>query len=157
MNTDVLDALHSILGDKGFLTGGDVHVGYHTDPRGVGDVHPSVVLRPRSTDEMSQIMAICHAASQPVVVQGGLTGLVVGARPQHGEFIISLERMNQIEAIDPKAGTITVQAGTPLQVIQEAADALDMVYPLIWVRAALAPSGGTCPPMPGATGWSATA
>ncbi len=130
MQTEVLDALHRILGDKGLLTGADVHSGYHTDPRGTGDVCPDVVLRPASTAEMSQIMAVCHGASQPVVVQGGLTGLVVGARPQHGEIAISLERMNRIENIDLKAGTITVQAGTPLQVVQEAADAVDMVYPL---------------------------
>ncbi len=130
MQTQLLDALQGILGDKGLLTGVDVHAGYYTDPRGTGDVRPEVVLRPDSTKQMSQIMAVCHAASQPVVVQGGLTGLVVGALPQHGEYVITLERMNQIEAIDPKAGTITVQAGTPLQVVQEAADAVDMVYPL---------------------------
>lgn len=130
MQTEVLDALHRILGDKGLVTGGDVHAGYHTDSRGAGEVRPEVVLRPASTEEMSQIMAVCHAASQSVVVQGGLTGLVVGARPQHGEVVINLERMSRIENIDPKAGTITVQAGTPLQVVQEAADAMDMVYPL---------------------------
>ena len=66
--SDFLDTLHGILGDKGLLTGADIHSGYHTDPRGVGDVQPDVVLRPASTDEMSQIMAICHAASRPVVV-----------------------------------------------------------------------------------------
>ncbi len=130
MQTEVLGDLHRILGDKGVLTGADVHPGYYTDPRGTGDVHPDVVLRPASTEEMSQVMAVCHAALQAVVVQGGLTGLVVGARPQHGEIVISLERMNRIETIDAKAGTITVQAGTPLQVVQEAADAMDMVYPL---------------------------
>ncbi len=130
MQTDVLNTLHAILGDKGLLTGADVHSGYYTDPRGTGNVQPDVVLRPASTQQMSQIMAVCHGASQPVVVQGGLTGLVVGARPQHGEFVISLERMNRVEAIDPKAGTVTVQAGTPLQVVQEAADAVGLVYPI---------------------------
>lgn len=130
MQTNVLEALHGILGDKGLLTGSDVHSRYFTDPRGPGAVHPDVVLRPASTREMSQLMAVCHAASQPVVVQGGLTGLVVGAMPEHGEVVISLERMNRIEDIDPMAGKITVQAGTPLQTVQEAADAVDMVYPV---------------------------
>jgi FAD/FMN-containing dehydrogenase len=130
MQNDVLDSLHGILGDSGLLTGADVSPKYHTDPRGPGDVRPDVVLRPATTAEMSQIMKVCHAASQPVIVQGGLTGLVMGALPQYGEIVISLERMNQIEDIDQKAGTITVQAGTPLQVVQEAADAVDMVYPL---------------------------
>ena len=130
MQTDILGALHGILGDKGFLTGDDVQPRYYTDPRGPGELRPDVVLRPASTAELSQIMTVCHAAAQPVVVQGGMTGLVIGALPQHGEIVISMERMNQIEAIDAKAGTITVQAGTPLQVVQEAADAVNMVYPL---------------------------
>ena len=130
MQTDILENFRDILGAKGVLSGTDVHSGYHTDSRGVGDVKPDVVLRPASTAELSQVMSICHAASQPVVVQGGLTGLVVGARPQHGEIVITLERMNEVESIDAKAGTITVQAGAPLQVVQEAADAHDMVYPL---------------------------
>lgn len=130
METDFLETLQSTLRDKGFLSGADVHAGYYTDPRGVGDICPDVVLRPSSTAQMSQIMAVCHRAAQPVVVQGGLTGLVVGARPQHGELVISLERMNRIESIDTNAGTITVQAGTPLQLVQEAADTHDMFYPL---------------------------
>ncbi|WP_146348478.1 FAD-binding oxidoreductase [Phaeobacter marinintestinus] len=130
MQTDFLDKLRDILGEKGLLTGQDVHAGYHTDPRGTGDVRPEAVLRPASTSQVSQIIAFCHEASQPVVVQGGLTGLVAGARPEHGEIVISLERMNKIEEIDTKAGKITVQAGTPLQVVQEAADAHDLVYPL---------------------------
>lgn len=130
MQTDLIRQLRDILGDKGLVTGDDVHAGYHSDARGTGEIRPQIVLRPASTDEVSRCLALCHAAARPVVVQGGLTGLVVGARPAQGEIVISLERMNAIEAIDPKAGTITVQSGTPLQVVQEAAQAQGMVYPL---------------------------
>lgn len=130
MQTDTLDALRAILGGSGVLTGPDVGPRYHTDQRGPGEVRPEVVLRPASTDQMSRLMAVCHAAFQPVVVQGGMTGLVVGAMPEPGEIVISLERMNRIEELDAKAGTLTVQAGTPLQAVQEAADAAGMVYPL---------------------------
>ena len=130
MQTEILKNLQYILGEKGFLSGTDVHSGYHTDSRGIGEVKPEVVLRPASTEDLSQIMSICHAASQPVVVQGGLTGLVLGARPQHGEIVITFERMNKVENIDVNAGIITVQAGAPLQIVQETAEAHDMTYPL---------------------------
>jgi len=130
MQSHTRDALYLILGKGGILQGTDVGPRYHTDPRGPGDTRPDLVLRPNSTEEMSRVMKVLHAADQPVVVQGGMTGLVVGAVPQQGEIVISLERMNGVEAIDPAAGTITVAAGTPLQVIQEAADAADMVFPL---------------------------
>lgn len=130
MPSALLDDLRCLLGDKGMLRGADIHAGYHTDPRGTGTFCPDVVLRPASTKELSQTLSLCHAAHQPVVTQGGLTGLVIGARPEPGEFVISMERMNQIEAIDTRAGSITVQAGTRLQTVQEAADAHDLVYPL---------------------------
>ena len=57
-----------------------------------------------------------------VVTQGGLTGLAGGAHPQAGEIALSLERMSGIEEIDPASATLTALAGTPLAVIQQAAD-----------------------------------
>ncbi len=75
-------------------------------------------------------MVLCHQYDQPVVVQGGLTGLAGGATPQNGEFAVSLERMNAVEEIDPTAMTLSAQAGTPLQVLQEAAAEHDLFVPL---------------------------
>ena len=75
-------------------------------------------------------MALCHQYDQPVVVQGGLTGLAGGATPQNGEFAISLELMCAIEEIDPTSMTLTALAGTPLQVLQEAAAEHDLFVPL---------------------------
>lgn len=88
------------------------------------------IVRPANTEELSQVMAACHRARQPVVTHGGLTGLVRGGVVGPGELAISLERMNQIEAIDPISGTLTVQAGTPLQRVQEAANEAGMQFAL---------------------------
>ena len=71
------------------------------------------------------MLRICHAAGVPVVPQGGLTGLTGGAVPVRGAVLLSLERLRAIEEVDPVGGTITVQAGVPLQAAQEAADAAD--------------------------------
>jgi FAD/FMN-containing dehydrogenase len=56
------------------------------------------------------------------VTQGGLTGLAGGAHPQTGEIALSLERMNGVEEIDTASATLTALAGTPLAVVQQAAD-----------------------------------
>src|SRR5207248_2746635 len=87
------------------------------------------VLRPASTPEVSRVLALCHAASQPVVAWGGKTGLVEGANAD-GVFALSLERMNRIEDIDSAGGTMTVEAGCILQTIQETADAHGFFFPL---------------------------
>ncbi len=91
---------------------------------------PEAVIRPLTTDDLSAALAICNDIGQPIVVQGGMSGLSGGATPLAGEISISLERMNGIEEIDPLGGTATVLAGTPLQVLQEAASNADMLFPL---------------------------
>jgi FAD/FMN-containing dehydrogenase len=75
-------------------------------------------------------MRICHAHRQPVVTQGGLTGLTGGACLHGGEIALSLELMHGIVSIDAVSGTMTVLAGTPLQTVQTAADEAGFLFPL---------------------------
>jgi FAD/FMN-containing dehydrogenase len=91
---------------------------------------PIAFVRPRSTAEVAQVMTICHALGQSVVTQGGLSGLAGGACLLGGEIALSLERMQGVEAIDPVSSTMTVWAGTPLQVVQEAALEAGFFFPL---------------------------
>ncbi len=91
---------------------------------------PVAVAYPRSTAEVAAILRVCHARAIPVVPQGGLTGLAGGGTPTPGSIALSLARMREIEEVDLAAATITVQAGVPLQAVQEAADAVGLLFPL---------------------------
>ncbi len=62
--------------------------------------------------------------------QGGLTGLCGGAQPLEGAIALSTERLSGIEAVDPEGSTVTVMAGTPLAVVQSAAEAAGLFYPV---------------------------
>jgi FAD/FMN-containing dehydrogenase len=98
-------------------------------PAGPDDI-PMGLARPKTTEQVSRLLAACDAHAIPVVPQGGLTGMAGGATPVKGALLISLERMNKIEAIDHVGQTMTVEAGVPLQIIQEAADAAGFLFPL---------------------------
>jgi FAD/FMN-containing dehydrogenase len=100
------------------------------DWSGLPSAVPLALIRPRDTSEVAVALEICARYIQPVVTQGGLTGLVGGANVTGGEVALSLDRMNQIVEIDAVSGTMTVQAGTPLQVVQEAASAAGFYFPL---------------------------
>ncbi|SAL00997.1 FAD linked oxidase domain-containing protein [Caballeronia calidae] len=100
------------------------------DWSGLPGATPLAIIRPRTTGEVAQALAICSQHKQPVVTQGGLTGLVGGANLLGGEVALSLERMNRIVEIDDISATMTVEAGTPLQVVQEAASAAGFYFPL---------------------------
>ncbi len=88
------------------------------------------IVRPASTAQVATLLRICHDARQPIVPLGGLTGLVGGTQAGANEILLSLERMNAIEEIDPVGLTMTVQAGVPLQVAQEKAAAQGLLFPL---------------------------
>ena len=88
------------------------------------------LVRPVSTQQVSEVLRWCHANQVGVVTHGGLTGLVHGADAAPSEVILSLERMRAIEDIDPRQRTATVQAGVPLQALQEAVDKHDLAFPL---------------------------
>lgn len=112
------------------LTGSDISAKYQHDWSAETPGIPVAVVRPGSTQEVAAILKLCSAAGQPVVVQGGLSGLCGGGNPRSNELAISLERLQGIEEIDTASMTMTVKAGTPLQVIQEAADKAGFVFPL---------------------------
>ena len=116
----VQDLLQTLGADL-VLTGEAVEARYHTDWSGTPPVAPLALVRPRSTEDVSAALRVCHRHRIPVVPQGGLTGLAGGAVPVQGCVAISLERMNAIETINTRSGTMTVQAGVTLQTAQEAA------------------------------------
>ncbi len=93
-------------------------------------INAQAILRPQTTEQVSAILKLCHAAGQSVVTHGGLTGLVAGADSRAEDIVLSMENMNLIEAIDETGRTMTVQAGVPLQVIQEAAEQKGLLFPI---------------------------
>jgi FAD/FMN-containing dehydrogenase len=153
----VLAALVAALGAKAVLTGAERPARNVSDWSTLGPQPPLAVVRPTTTEAVAAAMRICAAHGVPVVPQGGLTGLCGGARPLPGSVALSLERMTGIEAIDPASATMTVRAGTPLQVVQQAADEAGFLVRSISGRGAPAPSAATRRPMPAATASSATA
>jgi FAD/FMN-containing dehydrogenase len=88
------------------------------------------LVRPRDTEGVATVLRLCHAAGQPVVLHGGMTGLVSGAVATSAEIALSLERMTQIEEVDAVGRTMTVQAGVTLERIQQAAEEAGCLFPL---------------------------
>jgi FAD/FMN-containing dehydrogenase len=127
---NLIASLVELLDPSTVLTGADISEKYHADWSGADPCQPLALLKPKTTQQLSEIMALCHQHDQLVVIQGGLTGLAGGATPQSGEIAISLERMNGIEELDATAMTVTALAGTPLQVLQDAAEDRELFLPL---------------------------
>jgi FAD/FMN-containing dehydrogenase len=125
-----LQALAADLPDAGIVF--DVGEKYMGDwlMRAGPDDTPLALARPKATEAVSHLLSFCNEHRIPVVPQGGLTGLAGGATPVKGALLISMERMNAVAVIDPVSHTMIVEAGVPLQQIQEAAEAAGLMFPL---------------------------
>lgn len=130
MQGDVVKALLEVLGAEVVALPEQFGSRQVVDWSGLPGKTPRAVIRPRNTDEIAAALRICNEYRQAVVTQGGLTGLVGGANVLDAELALSLDRMNRIVEIDRVSGTMTVEAGTPLQVVQEAALDADLYFPL---------------------------
>lgn len=122
---DVVALLLRELGAGVVTPGAEVDPRYFTAYNERPGVRPRALLRPTSIAEISRALEICNRLGQPVVPQGGLTGLARGAvpaLPERGEIVLALERYAGVEEIDADAATVTVRAGTPLQALQQAID-----------------------------------
>ena len=138
LSADLLARFIAIVGDKHAITDPQAQAPYLLEMRDMFHGHTPVVLRPGSVAEVADILKLANETSTPVVPQGGNTGLVGGQIAQHGEIVLSLNRLDRIREVDPVSNTMTCEAGVTLQRAREAAEQVDRLYPQ------LLPSEGTC-------------
>ncbi len=90
---------------------------------------PDIVIKPRTADEISQIMVICNEHKIPVTPRGAGTGLSGGALPHLGGVLLSMERMNSIIEIDERNLQVTTEPGVITEVLQNAVKEKGLFYP----------------------------
>ncbi|MFS8136547.1 MAG: FAD-binding oxidoreductase [Thermomonas sp.] len=91
---------------------------------------PMAIALPANIDEIKAIVLWANANGVAIVPSGGRTGLSGGAVAANGELVLSLERMNKVLDFDAVDRTLTVEAGIPLQRVQEAAREHGLQYPV---------------------------
>ena len=62
------------------------------------------MLRPKTTDEVSQLLRYCNDRKLAICPQGGNTGLVGGSVPVFDEIVISTQRMKNVIGLDSTSG-----------------------------------------------------
>uniref|UniRef100_A0A7S2J429 FAD-binding PCMH-type domain-containing protein n=1 Tax=Zooxanthella nutricula TaxID=1333877 RepID=A0A7S2J429_9DINO len=109
----------SVLPEADVLVADDAEGGgleaFNVDWLGTVRGRSRVVLRPRTTEQVSQVMRHCHQRKLAVCPQGGNTGLVGGSVPVFDEVVISTNKMNTIIDIDDYTGIMTCEAGCVLE------------------------------------------
>ena len=130
MQPAIIGELRAAFDATTVLTGDDIHARYFTDVRDEPVPPPIAVMRPRTTEDVSKFLSMCHKARVPVTTQGGMTGLVGATLPFTGEIVLSMERMNAIEEVDTGGAVVIAQAAVPLQRLHERVAEHGFMYPL---------------------------
>lgn len=124
-----LDQFKKITGEKYVFADEESLNNYAHDE--TEDLHylPEVVVKPRTAEEISEIMKICNKSGIPVTPRGAGTGLSGGALPHLGGVLLSTERMNKILEIDERNLQVTTEPGVITEVLQQAVREKKLFYP----------------------------
>lgn len=130
------------LGKNSVLTGTNLMQKYDHIWRMNEPTKTPLIVFPKTTKDVSEIMKICNKLSQKIVIHGGLTNLVGGTKTSNDVIVISLEKMNEIEEFDEKSKTITVQSGVILEDIINKVSERKLLLPLNFGAKGSAQIGG---------------
>jgi len=103
---------------------------------------PDVVVRPQSTQHVSDILRLANEHIIPIYPRGAGSGLTGGSVPVRGGIVLDFTQMNHILEIIPEDLTATVEPGVVTQVLQNEVAKYKLFYPPDPASAAFSTIGG---------------
>ena len=90
---------------------------------------PELVLKPKSSEEISKILSYCNQKLIPVTPAGARTGLSGGALAIHGGILLSMELFNKILKIDEDNYQVITEPGVITEDLQNTLKEKGLFYP----------------------------
>ncbi len=128
MKKQAIQHLAKIVGSENLLTEEDELFLYAYDAS-FPEHRPEVVAFPRTSEAVSEIMALASEERVPVVPRGAGTGLSGGSVPAKGGIALSLTKMNRILNIDANNLLVEVEPGVINAHLQAAVAPDGLFYP----------------------------
>lgn len=150
----MLSEFKTVLGSNAVLSNQNDMQPYLREWRGLFHGKALAVVRPSTTQEVSDTVKLASANGLKIIPQGGNTGLVGGQMPddEKNHIILSTDRLNAIRSLDSDGNSITVEAGVVLERIQQAASDADRFFPLTLASQGTCQIGGNISSNAGGTG-----
>ncbi len=105
-------------------------------------INPLIILFPKTTKEVQEIILFANKYKIPIVPSGGRTGLSGGAVAQNLEMVVSLEKMNALHSFNATNQTIVAEAGAITEEIQKFAQEKGLFYPVDFASRGSSQIGG---------------
>jgi D-lactate dehydrogenase (cytochrome) len=124
------DLLELVPDDARVNTGESVLDAHSRDLTYHAPRRPDAVVLPRSTEEVSRVLAYANAERVPVVPFGAGTSLEGHTIPVRGGIVLDLSRLDEIVELRPADLQATVQAGVTRSALNAAAGAHGLQFPV---------------------------
>ena len=108
---EIVNALRAIVPGEGVIVEQDEMRVYETDALTAYKQLPMVVVLPKTTEQVSQVLKYCNEMGVKVVPRGAGTSLSGGALPLVDGIILGLGKFNKILDVDYANRTVTAQPG----------------------------------------------
>lgn len=108
---DLVTKLRRVLGQQGVIDAPEEVKAYECDGLAAYRCPPLLAVLPRSTQEVAQVLRICHDMGVPVVPRGAGTSLAGGSLPTADSVILGVARMRDVLQVDYPNRVIKVQTG----------------------------------------------
>jgi len=109
--SSLVGELESIVGPAACLHRPEELLVYECDALTLHSARPTVVVLPRSREEVCRIVSTCRAHAVPFVPRGAGTGLSGGAVANDGAVVIECSRMNRILEVSAEDRYAIVEPG----------------------------------------------
>ena len=129
INIDDLAVLKEIVGTDFVFSDEEKLLEYSSDETEDLSYPPEVVLKPKTTEEISKIITYCNDKLISITPCGARTGLSGGSLPIKGGIALSTERLNSIIEIDERNLQAKVEPGVINQVFRDAVEEKRLFYP----------------------------
>src|SRR5262245_63592020 len=100
LSPDLIARFARIVGPAHALADPDQQLPYLREWRDMYEGRASLVLRPGSTEEVSQVLALANEHGIAIVPQAGNTGLVGGQIPMKGETVLAVSPLQPVRRVD---------------------------------------------------------
>jgi len=128
---DLIQNLTDIVSAEHVLSGDAIDEAYTHDEVLTVEPHvPEAVVRPKTSEQVSQLLRLANDAGIPVTARGSGTGLSGACVPSRGGIVLSFERMNRVVEIDTENHVAVVEPGVTLAELDEATSEHGLIYPI---------------------------
>ncbi len=125
---ELVTRLRGVLPGDAVIADGYEIKAYECDALSAYRCPPLCAVLPATTQEVSQVLKVCHDLGVPVVPRGAGTSLAGGALPTADSVILGVGRMNDVIETDYENRIIRVQSGRTNLSVTDAVEDEDFFY-----------------------------